>query len=172
MNVMPDSLHQPRLFSDVRLEQRWSIQSIIDVVARRGRWIVLSVVICLALSGYYLATTADSFTATTVLMTDTKQTPPSPSQLSQEPLIDPAVIDSQIEILKSERIAQQVVDDLHLASDPAFAGGGPGARARFVAWATGRTLSEPTAEALRTGAVDSLLHKVKVTRAGHSSTLR
>ncbi len=168
MNVTPDNFQRSRLFSDARSEQRWSMQSVIDVVARRGRWIVLTVLICLALSGYYLATTPDSFTATAVLMTDTKQTPPLPSQLSQEPLIDPAVIDSQIEILKSERIAQQVVDDLHLASDPAFASGGPGPRARFVAWATGQASSEPTAQARRMGAVDSLLHKVKIVRAGHS----
>ena len=168
MNVLPENVHQRRLYTDPAVDTRRSVHSVIDVIARRLRSVIFSVMLCLGLAGWYLASTPDSFTATAVLMTDTKQTPPSPSQLSQEPLIDPAVIDSQIEILKSERIAQQVVESLKLVDDPEFAGGAPGLRARFVGWITGTVPKPSPPEVRRIGAVDALLHKVKVLRAGHS----
>lgn len=168
MNVVPENVHQSRIFTDPAADQRPSVHNVIDVVARRLRSVIFSVMVCLALAGWYLASTPDSFTATAVLMTDTKQTPPAPSQLSQEPLIDPAVIDSQIEILKSERIAQQVVDNLKLVDDPEFAGGGLGLRARALGWMTSTTPKPAPPDVRRIGAVDALLHDVKVLRAGHS----
>jgi len=168
MNVVPDSVHQTRIYRQPDESQRWTLQSIIDVALRRGRLVLASVAMCLALAGYYLTTTPDSFTATAVLMMDTRQTPPSPSQVSQEPLVDPAVIDSQIEILRSERIAQQVIERLHLEADPQFVGGGPGLRFRLLSWLTGEAVPQQTAETRHASAIDSLLHKVKVTRTGHS----
>ena len=167
MNIVPDSVHQTRIYESSDDGQRWTAQNVIDVALRRGRLVLVSLAICLALAGFYVATTPDSFTAVAVLMMDTKQTPPSPSQVSQEPLIDPAVIESQIEVLKSERIAQQVVDRLHLDADPQFAGG-PGLRSRFLSWLSSQTIPQQTAEMRRANAVDSLLHKVKVTRTGHT----
>lgn len=168
MNVVPDNVHQSRYYVDAAAEQRWTMQAVLDVAVRRIRFPLIAVAVCLALAGYYLATTPDSFTATAVLMLDTKQTPPSPSQISQDPMIDPAVVDSQIEILKSQRIAQQVVDRLNLAAVPEFGGGPPGLRARLIAKLSGHVLAEPTAEMRRRSAADALLHKVKITRAGHS----
>ncbi len=168
MNAIPDTARQSRVYGLGDEGQRWTLQNGIDIAVRRGRSVAACLALCLALAGLYLTTTPDSFTATAVLMTDTKQTPPSPSQLSQEPLIDSSVVESQIEILKSERIAQQVVARLHLDRDPQFAGGAPGLKARVMAWAMGRTLAPPTPEMLRLGAVDSVIHKVKVLRTGHS----
>ena len=168
MNAIPDTARQSRVYGLGDEGQRWTLQNVIDVAVRRGRSVAACLALCLALAGLYLTATPDSFTATAVLMTDTKQTPPSPSQLSQEPLIDSSVVESQIEILKSERIAQQVVARLHLDRDPQFAGGAPGLNARFMAWATGRASAPPTPEMLRLGAVDGVMHKVKVLRTGHS----
>ncbi len=168
MNIVPDGVHRTRIYGGSDGGQRWTAHDVIDVVLRRGRLVLASLGVCLALAVFYLATTPDSFTAVAVLIMDTKQTPPSPSQVSQEPLIDPAIIESQIEILKSERIAQQAVDRLHLGDDPQFAGGGPGLRSRFLSWLSGQAIPQPTAEMRRANAVDSLLHKMKVTRTGHT----
>ena len=92
-------------------------------------------------------------------MTETKLSPPSPSQLLQEPLIDPAVVESQIELLKSERIAARVVGLLHLDADPLFAGGAPDFRTRVTARLMGRPTPSQTRETLRAGAVGTLVRE-------------
>lgn len=166
MNVIPETLYQERYTA--LEDQRWSLQDALDIGRRRWRSVAVCTVVLVAAAAGYLALAQSRYTATAVLVMDTKQTPPSPSQLSQEPVIDPAVVESQLEILKSERIAQDVVDKLHLADDPRFAGGAPGLQDRLVDWVSGRTRTPPTAETLRRSATGAVMHSVKVTRTGHS----
>ena len=80
MNIVPDGVHRTRIYGGSDGGQRWTAHDVIDVVLRRGRLVLASLGVCLALAVFYLATTPDSFTAVAVLIMDTKQTPPSPSQ--------------------------------------------------------------------------------------------
>ena len=168
MNVVSELMHQNRSVGGATDEQRLDLHVLVDVVRRRGRIVLMSVAVCLGLAIAYLVTTPASYTATAVLMTDTKQTPPSPSQVTSEPLIDPAVIESQIEILKSEHVALDVVDRLHLDTDPEFIGSGPGWKARLLDALFHKPATAPTEEDRRISAVNALMHKVKVLRTGHS----
>ncbi len=169
MNVVSELMHQTRsTVGGAADEHRLDLHVLIDVARRRGRIILVSVAACLGLAIAYLIVTPDSYTATAVLMTDTKQTPPSPSQISSEPLIDPSVIESQIEILKSQHVALDVVDRLHLDADPEFIGSGPGWKARLIDMVVHKPVVAPTAEDRRISAVNALMHKLKVLRTGHS----
>jgi succinoglycan biosynthesis transport protein ExoP len=89
-------------------------------VRRQFRVIAFVLLLSLALGAAYLFTAPARYTAHAVLVIDTHKT-----QFSQQsPLgdlpIDSATIDTQIEILKSENIAQSVIKQLHLTEDPEF----------------------------------------------------
>jgi succinoglycan biosynthesis transport protein ExoP len=75
----------------------------------------------LGLAGLYLLIAPNRFTATAQLLTDTKR---SDSPAAQYGLVDAAVVDSQVETIKSEKIAIAVINKLHLTQDPEFSGSG------------------------------------------------
>ena len=77
--------------------------------------------VALALAGLYLFIAPNRFTATAQLLTDTKR---SDSPAAQYGLVDAAVVDSQVETIKSEKIAIAVINKLHLAQDPEFSESG------------------------------------------------
>ncbi len=91
---------------------------------RRHRMLLLA---CLAatvlLALCYLLTATPRFTATATLMIDAKQA----DLLQQHPAvsdaqIENALIESEVEVLRSPGLARKVVADLKLGTDPAFAG--------------------------------------------------
>ena len=168
MNVVSELMHQNHSVSRSVGEPHWDLRNLVDVLRRRGRIVLSTLLICLGLAVAYLATTPDSFTATSVLMTDTKLTPPAPSQVTSEVLIDPAVIESQIEMLKSQRIGLDVVNRLHLDSDPEFVGSGPGWKGQLIADLLHKPLPTASEDERRITAVNGLTQKLKVTRTGHS----
>ncbi len=154
-----------------RRSKTWTITQIIDATVRRRRTVALVTVVCFAIAATYANLAAPTYTSMASVVMDTKLTPPSPGTVSSETTIDPAVVDSQVEILKSDKIALDVVDRLKLAKDPEFVGSKPS----FVHAFVGPIMAvfEPGAEgAVRTdprqAAAAALGRKVKVTRAGRS----
>ena len=95
-----------------------------DIIAflRRRRWsIVLSVVVALFLGVAYLVTAPAEYTATTVLMIDTSKL----SIFSQGDVIGEAVVsnssvETQVQVLLSERVAEAVAKKLDLMHNSAF----------------------------------------------------
>ena len=83
--------------------------------------ILTCVLVALGLGGLYLIIAPNRFTATAQLLTDTKR---SDSPAAQYGLVDAAVVDSQIETIKSEKIAIAVINKLHLTQDPEFSENG------------------------------------------------
>jgi uncharacterized protein involved in exopolysaccharide biosynthesis len=79
------------------------------------------VLVALGLGGLYLIIAPNRYTATAQLLTDTKR---SDSPAAQYGLVDAAVVDSQIETIKSEKIAIAVINKLHLTQDPEFSENG------------------------------------------------
>lgn len=83
----------------------------------------VTLLLCLGFVGVYLLTSPKRYTGTAVLLIDsrkiqglqTNQAPPG----GDNP-IDSAMVDSQVEILKSETIAASIIKDLRLLDSPEF----------------------------------------------------
>jgi succinoglycan biosynthesis transport protein ExoP len=89
---------------------------------RKHKAVILTcLLVALALAGLYLIIAPNRFTATAQMLTDTKR---SDSPAAQYGLVDAAVVDSQVETIKSEKIAIAVINKLHLAQDPEFSESG------------------------------------------------
>src|SRR5262249_28837266 len=89
---------------------------------RRQYWFIALVALCtVALGVAYIVTCPPRYTAHAVLVIDTHKTqvfqPADPLGNLQ---IDSATVDTQIEILNSEKIALSVIKDLRLYEDPEF----------------------------------------------------
>lgn len=85
---------------------------------RRQKAVILACLLtALSLAGLYLLIAPNRYTATAQLLTDTKR---SDSPAAQYGLVDAAVVDSQVETIKSEKIAIAVINKLHLTDDPEF----------------------------------------------------
>lgn len=90
-------------------------------VKRQKRLITACLLMALALAGLYLIVAPNRYTATALLLTDTKR---SDSAAAQYGLVDAAVVDSQVETIKSEKIAIAVINKLDLTQDPEFSENG------------------------------------------------
>ena len=82
------------------------------------------VLLVFAFAGVYFFTAQPTFTATAELFVDTHKISLLQQQqtLGIDAPVDSSLIDSHVEILKSENIAQAVIKDLHLLDDPEFTG--------------------------------------------------
>jgi polysaccharide biosynthesis transport protein len=149
----------------------WTITHVVDATLRRRRTVGLVALLCFAAAAAYAHLAAPTYTTMASVVLDTKLTPPSPGTVSSETTIDPAVVDSQVEILRSDKIALDVVDRLKLARDPEFVGAEPSfaralldrALSLFETGPEGSVRADP-----RQAAAAALGRKVKVTRAGRS----
>jgi len=106
-------------------------------VERQWPTMLYVVLLVFALAAIYFFTAQPKYTATAELYVDTHKIQLLQQQqtLGIDAPVDSSLIDSQVEILKSENIAQAVIKDLHLLDDPEFtgpAGGLVGAVAAFV----------------------------------------
>ena len=101
--------------------------SFTSFIRRQFPVIAYIVVLVLVVAIVYLLTTPPSFTAQATVIIDTHKV-----QLFQKEFvlgdlpIDSAEVESQVELIKSERIALSVIKDLRLNEDPEFLGQGGG----------------------------------------------
>jgi succinoglycan biosynthesis transport protein ExoP len=147
----------------------WTLPTIIAILLRRLRLILAIVAICVALAVLYLVLAEPHFTATATLLPDVKRSPPAPNEVVNETLIDPAVVENQIEIIKSNRIALAVVDKLRLQDDPEFGSGRPRLLTRVInALLPAETARVPSAERKRRAAATTFGRMLKVNRVGRS----
>ena len=98
-----------------------SVGVVLDFLRRQYRPIAIAVAIAVALGFIYLLTTPPTYTATASLLIDTKNAQLFQRQSTASDMpIDTGMVESQVEILKSETIALAVIDKLHLDQDPEF----------------------------------------------------
>ena len=92
----------------------------------RRQYVVVAVAVALTtlLGVVYLNTTPPTFTATARMLIDTRKQEVFQQQLMGRDLIDTAMVESQVEVLKSQAIARAVVKDHHLTENPDFVGEG------------------------------------------------
>ena len=95
---------------------------LLGFLRRRLFEIGLCLAVCLALGTTYLLTATPKFTATAKILID----PRAPDIFKQAPITisdaesESATVDSQLEILQSDGVARQVVDQEHLLQNEAF----------------------------------------------------
>ena len=112
--------------------------------ARRQARLVIAVAILGFLIGVaYVVTAVPRYTATTDILIDSQKDQNALSASIAELTFDSAAIDSQVEVLKSERVALSVVSSMNLTHDPEFMG----ERASLVGQAFGmlRAAFDPSA---------------------------
>jgi polysaccharide biosynthesis transport protein len=116
----------PRALIDARpassaASDHLSISSLFLLARRRKAKLVGAIMLSLVLASVYLTVAPARYTAIAQLLTDTKR---SDSPAAQYGLVDTAVVDSQVELLKSEKIAAAVVTKLKLNEDREFTDSG------------------------------------------------
>ena len=100
-------------------------------VAKHWRIITTASAVALGVAVIYLAFATPQFTATGLIVIDTKSGTAlrSSAPTVSDANVDSANIESQVELLKSERILRRVVTSQHLEDDPALR---PGPISRFL----------------------------------------
>jgi len=96
--------------------------SIFRTIRRQWPLIISVLLVCIGLAALAYWLSPSKYTATALVMIDTHQnqfaqgnnTTPMPQML------DPGLVDSQVEILQSESVALSVINDLKLVSNPVF----------------------------------------------------
>src|ERR1700730_1294172 len=95
---------------------------------------ILTLVLCISVAGVYLLTAQKRYTGTAVVLIDSRKMQGLQTQasLGAENPIDSAMVDSQVEILKSEAIASAVIKDLRLLDTAEFTGNEGGLLGRMA----------------------------------------
>ncbi|HEY7243972.1 MAG TPA: Wzz/FepE/Etk N-terminal domain-containing protein [Xanthobacteraceae bacterium] len=167
---MPDTSARPlRPAIEVPAEIRQSADDlpfvrVFEVLRRRRRTIVLSTLIACAFALAYIVLATPYYTASTWLMTDTRRSS-SPSVLG-DVAVDPAVVESQIETVRSQKIALAVINRLDLQNDPEFVR--PDLLGRVLESLGFRGKDGESPAAIRRRALDSFERKLKVSQIDRS----
>jgi succinoglycan biosynthesis transport protein ExoP len=149
---------------------------------RQLRVLIACAVIALLLGFLYIVTAVPLYTATTDIFIDSQKNKNELGATIAELTFDAGAIDSQVEVLKSEKIALSVVSALHLDSDPEFIGfrrsliGQVGRVLRsafdFRSWFVSREKADPEREVeLRRLAADRLKENLEVRRIARTYVL-
>jgi succinoglycan biosynthesis transport protein ExoP len=97
--------------------------SFVAFIYRRYRAILFCLFLTIAFAAVYVSTTPPSYTAAASMMVDSRKV----QVFQQQPIIgdlpaDTELVETEVEVLKSENIALAVIKDLHLTADPEFVG--------------------------------------------------
>lgn len=138
---------------------------------RRQYLVFVVVTLCAMVVGLvYLAVTPPQYTAKAMVLIDSNKVrvlQPQQQALGDAPL-DTAQVETQVEILKSEKFARSVVKDLQLTGDPELTGSGDGLVSRLLRAAGLGSKSEGSeAERVR-AATRTFLARRAVTRVGRT----
>ena len=149
---------------------------------RQARVLVVAALAGLLVGLAYVITAIPQYTATTNLLIDSQKDKSQVSASIAELTFDTGAIDSQVEVMKSEKIALAVIRDLKLTSDPEF----QGARGTLIgqalsllrgvfdigSWFVTREKSDAEAEAdLTRAAVAELKRNLEVRRVARTYVL-
>ncbi|MBV9078113.1 MAG: hypothetical protein JO048_11580 [Methylobacteriaceae bacterium] len=122
------------------------IALVVESLKMHWRWPVGCAAACLLAALVYLVAATPEYTATSLILIDTKSNASvrSNTPTATDANVESAAVESLIEVLRSERTMQRVVQAENLADDPALA---PGALASLVQWVTRQiTFRRPSAQ--------------------------
>jgi capsular exopolysaccharide synthesis family protein len=126
----------------------------------------------LALALLYLATATPKYTAEAVLFADPKRTDGAAQSSLGDVGAAASIMDNQVELIKSEKIALSIINTLQLTKDPEFVGPAGGLLGHILALVT--PAPEPTSEteySLTRRALERFERKLTVKRVGLSYTI-
>src|SRR5258707_6367539 len=106
-NVLRPNSNPHELQQDVTTSQD-SLVAVRALIRRQLPYIILTILICVALASAYVMTAPKRYTSTAVLIIDSRKTQllqQQSSPLGVDSPLDSATVDSQVEILKSEKVA-------------------------------------------------------------------
>ncbi|MFA5951578.1 MAG: Wzz/FepE/Etk N-terminal domain-containing protein [Hyphomicrobium sp.] len=128
LNTLDDNARQavPSAQRTATGQAKWSVRMLLSILWWRRGALASAMALCLAAASLYVLVATRAYTATAAVVLDTKMTPPSPVERSPEVLVDMSVVESQVEALRSDRVALAAIRKLGLQDDPEFSGEKPG----------------------------------------------
>ena len=153
------------------LEQ--TLSSALALIGRQYPVMIFTLLLCICLAGVYVFTAPKRYTGTAVLVIDSRKMQGLQTQAStsgSDSPIDSAMVDSQVEILKSEAIAAAVIKDLKLVDSPEFMGGDGGLLSSISGLFSGMFSDSvpPTQEQLQRTALARFASNLSIKRVGVS----
>ncbi len=149
---------------------RWSPGAILAILRRRLWTVIGAVLLALTAAAIWLAVAPPRYAATAAVVADTQRGPASPTESAPEGLVDPTVVENQLETLRSDNVALAVIDRLDLWRDPEFVPEDEGLLNGLLTAAGIKPVAPPlTRETRRTIALDHFKRNMKVLRAGRSA---
>jgi succinoglycan biosynthesis transport protein ExoP len=151
------------------LEQ--TISAAIALIGRQYPVMIFVMCLCIGLAGVYLLTAQKRYTGTAVLLIDSRKMQGLQTQAPTggDSPIDSAMVDSQVEVLKSETIATSVINQLHLLDSPEFTsneGGLLTSVSNLFSWMFPE--SRPSEAALMRTAIGKVTSNLSIKRVGLS----
>jgi polysaccharide biosynthesis transport protein len=102
-----------------------ALEPVIGFLKRHFSLFVVFIACTTSLGLLYLFLTPPSFTATSIMVIDTRKIQVLQQQsVLGDAVVDAGIVQTEIEILKSPRISLSVINDLRLTEDPEFVSGG------------------------------------------------
>src|SRR6266545_2204811 len=151
------------------LEQ--TVSAAVALIGRQYPVMIFTVLICISLAGVYLLTAPKRYTGTAALLIDSRKMQGLQTQAPTggDNPIDSAMVDSQVEILKSESIASAVIRDLRLVDSPEFMGQDSGLLSSIADLFSGLfSETQPTDSQLQRAAIARFLSNLTIKRVGLS----
>ncbi|MGY4344831.1 uncharacterized protein involved in exopolysaccharide biosynthesis [Bradyrhizobium sp. GM7.3] len=151
------------------LEQ--TISSVLALVSRQYPVMIFTLLLCIGLAGIYVFTAPKRYTGTAILMIDSRKMQglqtQAPASGGDNP-IDSAMVDSQVELLKSEAIATKVIKDLKLVGSADFMSDGGGLLSSISGAITGifSESTPPTEEQILRAALARFASGLSIKRVG------
>jgi polysaccharide biosynthesis transport protein len=174
-----DETFRPRAGGgDATREELSELERLVAAARRQMRVVIASCVISVLLGVGYLVTAAPQFTASTALLIDHRKV--RAVQDSYDVALGDmmgSAVDSQVELLRSDRIALTVVDKLQLQRDPEFTQSSAGILSRLRSVLTGgesrpkQVTDESDSERARLNALDRLRGDLDVRRVQRTLVL-
>ncbi len=164
----PGSSRAPRQ-EEVSFLPQLDLLSLARIAYKQWPIILAGAAALFLLAGLFIMTTTSKYTASVFVLVDTSK---SSLLQKQEPvadrILDPGLVESQVEIFKSESVALTVVRELKLLDNPEFTKKRSGIISSListVSWIW-RSNIPPTLEEEERGAVEQLIQGIKVKRIG------
>jgi succinoglycan biosynthesis transport protein ExoP len=127
---------------------------------------------CIGLGFVYLLAAPAEYTAHAVLLIDSNNARIlQPQQPSSELPLDTDLVETQVEILKSDKIAAAVIKDKRLTEDPAFTEPDGGALSRLLGLTSLGAPSDQSASVLTRNAMETFLNRRSIIRIGRTYAL-
>ena len=160
-------------FGTVRLSSTLALTDVIESVWRRRLALAAWLAACVTIAVWYVTVAPIVYTSATTVVLEPRQNSYAvgSGQASVSPVLDVAQAESQIQVIRSERILSTVFEVLNLESSDQFKAPQPSIMARFGSILSGSNAPSPDPALAKARAFQSFVDRVGVRRLGQSYVL-